>query len=70
MQALIRDFYLCVRCKANGDIKPATDVDHIRPFNGKDDTLRLDIDNLQSLCKACHSRKTAKEDGGFGHAKS
>lgn len=25
--------------------------------------------NLRALCKPCHSRKTAREDGGFGHAK-
>ena len=67
IQALERDFYLCQHCKANGLIKPATDVDHTIPFIGKDDPLRLDIDNLQSLCKPCHSRKTASEDGGFGH---
>lgn len=39
----------------------ATDVDHIvaRSRGGSDDR-----DNLQSLCHACHSRKTNAEDGG------
>ena len=41
----------------------ATDVDHIKPRNaGGDDSPS----NLQGLCKSCHSRKTATEDGGFG----
>lgn len=24
-----------------------------------------DLDNLQGLCRSCHSRKTAREDSGF-----
>lgn len=43
----------------------ATDVDHVTPHRG-DDALRLDPDNLQSLCHSHHSQKTATEDGGFG----
>lgn len=41
----------------------ATDVDHIVPKakGGGDGD-----DNLQALCHACHSRKTAKEDGRWG----
>lgn len=44
----------------------ATEVDHIVPLSvgGTDDE-----DNLQSLCHSCHSRKTVKEDGGFGKRK-
>lgn len=38
----------------------ATDVDHVRPHRG-DLRLFLDPGNLQSLCHACHSAKTAKE---------
>lgn len=37
-------------------------VDHIRPFRG-DWALFLDPANHQSLCKACHDRKTARERG-------
>ena len=38
----------------------ATDVDHIIPHRG-DMKLFTDPHNLQSLCHACHSRKTAAE---------
>ena len=42
---------------------PATEVDHITPRRlGGEDT----DENLQGLCRSCHSRKTATEDGGFG----
>jgi 5-methylcytosine-specific restriction protein A len=45
---------LCVSCGAL-----ATTVDHIRPRRqgGAD----LDLNNLQSLCRACHDIKRAKE---------
>jgi len=29
-----------------------------------------DASNLHWLCHSCHSRKTAKQDGGFGHSVS
>ena len=46
----------CVVCGA-----PATDVDHITPKRlGGEDAL----DNLQSLCHACHTRKTMRERRG------
>jgi 5-methylcytosine-specific restriction protein A len=47
-----------------GHLVFSTDVDHIIPreAGGSDDD-----ENLQGLCHACHSRKTAQEDGGFGH---
>lgn len=38
----------------------ATDVDHIKPHRGVWEIF-VDRDNLQSLCHACHSRKTAEE---------
>ena len=44
----------------------ASDLDHIRPHKG-DLSLFWDKDNWQSLCKSCHSEKTASEDGGFGN---
>jgi 5-methylcytosine-specific restriction enzyme A len=45
----------------------ATDVDHKVPSRG-DMNLHWQSDNWQSLCKSCHSRKTAAEDGGFGRS--
>ena len=42
---------------------PLTDADHILPRSrGGEDTL----ENLQGLCHTCHSRKTVREDGGWG----
>jgi 5-methylcytosine-specific restriction protein A len=46
----------------------ATDVDHVTPHRG-DDKLRLDPDNLQSLCHGHHSSKTVSQDGGLGRVR-
>ena len=59
---------LCVVCITEGRPVAATDVDHVRPHQGNHQ-LFFDATNLQSLCHACHSRKTATEDGGFGRAR-
>lgn len=58
---------LCVHCKREGRVEPATDLDHITPHKG-DQTLFWDRGNWQGLCRMHHSRKTASEDGGFGNA--
>lgn len=51
---------ICVECYRQGIIRPAQIVDHITEL--KDDySRRLDTTNLQSLCRACHNRKTADE---------
>lgn len=57
-QALRRDRYLCVECLRHGRPTTALDVDHIVPFSSIDDPLRLDVSNLQSLCRPCHNAKT------------
>ena len=54
---------LCRRCKAEGVVKLATEVDHIVPLAAGGDS---DSGNLQSLCKVCHTSKTNAEDGGLG----
>ena len=57
---------LCVRHRAEGHVVAATVVDHIVPHGG-DQKLFWSRSNWQSLCKQCHDRKTATEDGGFGN---
>lgn len=54
-QVLNRDYSTCVRCG-----QPAYMVDHIVPSKlaWQD---RLNVDNLQSLCKECHKQKTRRE---------
>jgi len=53
------------RCEERGLRVPATEVDHTIPHRG---SMRIfwDQTNWQALCHRCHSRKTAREDGGFG----
>jgi 5-methylcytosine-specific restriction protein A len=62
----LRSHPLCAECERQGRTTPATLVDHIIPHKG-DTNLFWDVDgNWQPLCKPCHDRKTAREDGGFG----
>jgi 5-methylcytosine-specific restriction protein A len=53
---------ICVHCSRT-DVSARMHLDHIVPLSkgGTNDTT-----NLQWLCAACHSAKTATEDGGFG----
>ena len=48
---------LCVHCLLHNHSTPSIDVDHIIDHRGDHD-LFYDINNLQCLCKRCHSRKT------------
>ena len=70
----LRSYYitnhpLCEHCAKVGKITPADDVDHIRPINPVDAYDQqggiygdpLDVNNLQALCKACHTKKTNYE---------
>jgi 5-methylcytosine-specific restriction protein A len=52
--------------RERGEYVPATEVDHViaRRRGGTDDHA-----NLRSLCKPCHSRRTALEQSGWGGAK-
>ncbi len=52
-------------CAAEGVTTLATDLDHIKAHK-RDMKLFWDVTNWQGLCHKHHSRKTAKEDGGFG----
>lgn len=50
----------CRECAARGVRTRATVVDHIVPHRGEW-AMFTDRGNLQSLCKICHDRKTARE---------
>lgn len=54
---------LCRYCTQQGDITPATVVDHIEPHRG-DEAKAFDPDNLQSLCKPCHDVHADAKDRG------
>lgn len=54
---------ICVMCR-NG---PSQHTDHIKAVAGPDDPLFWNPSNHQALCHSCHSRKTVKEDRGFGN---
>lgn len=53
---------LCRLCRAAGKLTPAAEVDHVVPIAERPD-LRLDRENLRPLCKPCHSRVTATQQG-------
>jgi 5-methylcytosine-specific restriction protein A len=50
---------LCAECMKRGEVKAATDVDHVVPHRG--DAVRFWMQgNWQSLCGTCHKKKTAR----------
>lgn len=51
---------ICLSCNR----RVATEVDHV-----DNNRYNLKPDNLRSLCKSCHSRKTVQQDGGFGNGR-
>lgn len=70
---------LCAECEAKGIVEAGEVVDHKIPHRLKEaidsgDERRIaearrlfwDDSNWQTLSKACHDRKTAREDGAFG----
>lgn len=52
---------LCRFCVEAGRTTAATEVDHIRPFHGLTDPLRLDPENLRPLCAPCHRARTGAQ---------
>lgn len=61
---LLRDLYQCQQCgRFVGMKKRDAHVDHIKAKaeGGSDEDS-----NLQTLCESCHSRKTVRQDGGYG----
>lgn len=61
----IRDNYIrrFPVCETHGCTNRATDVDHIDGSGPRGDNSDR---NLRSMCKRCHSRKTVRENRGFG----
>jgi 5-methylcytosine-specific restriction enzyme A len=55
---------LCRICDEAGRVTVATQVDHIRPFRGLSDPLRLDRANLRPLCDPCHRARSARQAAG------
>lgn len=52
----------CVECFANGILNDQhLEIDHIKPVTGIEDPTFYDLNATQTLCKACHSRKTMRE---------
>ena len=58
LAVLRRDGFACVQCGARGGLE----VDHQMPVRDRPD-LAFSLDNLQALCRSCHSRKTRQEVG-------
>lgn len=63
----LRQHPLCVECLKAERLTVATEVDHIIPHKGNYG-LFWSPDNHQALCKHHHSKKTAKENGGFNNS--
>ena len=59
LQALERDRHLCQDCLLRKILTPAEEVHHVIPIELAPH-LRLELDNLRSLCKPCHSAITAR----------
>jgi 5-methylcytosine-specific restriction endonuclease McrA len=64
--AHLTGYPLCVFCEQAGRVTLAAVVDHVIPFRGREDPLRLDPRNLQSLCKTCHNAVKQAQDKGSG----
>jgi 5-methylcytosine-specific restriction protein A len=57
----IKQNAMCERCiRLRDELREAVEVHHKQPFHGLNDPLRLDWNNLESLCEACHAEITAK----------
>ena len=51
---------VCALCQKPIEDRREIHVDHIRPFAGLDDPLRLDIENLRVCHASCHMRHTGR----------
>lgn len=60
--AVLSEQPMCEHCEARGILTPALEVDHI-----DNDPTNNNRDNLASLCRPCHSRKTQADMGKIIH---
>lgn len=60
--AYLRAHSLCEMCKAQGVVRVARVVDHIRPHHGNRMLFWDYATNWQSLCDQCHNHKTMTQD--------
>jgi len=67
-EIVLREEIYCRECLKKGIYKIATEVDHIIDIK-KDPSKALDRNNLQALCKECHSKKTFNSNISFQHIK-
>ena len=59
----------CDECRAGAlRTRAAEVVDHVIPHRG-DLSLMWNRRNWRAMAKACHDKKTARQDGGFGNAR-
>jgi hypothetical protein len=58
---------LCVHCRDVGRVTPARVVDHITPVRRGGSFWSLE--NLQTLCDACHNHKSGRESHGLERVK-
>jgi len=61
--ALIRDSHLCQECLKNKKITAAEMVHHTKTLEDYPE-LAYDLDNLVSLCNACHNKEHPEKGGG------
>ncbi|QDP99433.1 HNH endonuclease [Lysinibacillus fusiformis] len=66
LKALERDNHECIWCAEEGRVTTKHDavleVDHINEIEYHPE-LALDLDNLRTLCKACHNKRHNRFDG-------
>nr|WP_185955907.1 HNH endonuclease [Staphylococcus haemolyticus] len=56
-QVLKRDNYECTWCRDEGKVTTDNlEIDHVEELQDRPD-LKLDPDNLRTLCKACHNKR-------------
>lgn len=55
----IRMYPLCAECDRHALVTPGEAVDHVKEL--KDGGDPWDVENLMTLCRACHQKKTGEE---------